>query len=60
MERRPVGDACTVRLECLECALAHDDLTGVWAGTSRQQRDRARRRGLGAEWLLARVDARAS
>jgi Transcription factor WhiB len=50
---KAVCAACPVRLECLEFALAHDDLAGVWGGTSRQQRDVARRRGLDAETLIA-------
>ena len=45
-----------VRVECLGYALAHDDVTGVWAGTSRQQRDAARRRGLDAETMIAELE----
>jgi WhiB family transcriptional regulator, redox-sensing transcriptional regulator len=44
---------CAVRVECLTYALAHDDVTGVWGGTSRQQRDAARRRGVDAETMIA-------
>jgi WhiB family redox-sensing transcriptional regulator len=47
---------CPVRLDCLEYALAQDDVTGVWGGTSRQQRDAARRRGLDAETMLAELE----
>jgi hypothetical protein len=32
---------CDVRVECLEHALAHDDVTGLWRGTSRQQSRRS-------------------
>jgi hypothetical protein len=41
----------------LESALEHDDATGVWGGTSRQQRDDARRRGLDAETMIAELGA---
>jgi WhiB family redox-sensing transcriptional regulator len=29
---------CEVRAECLACALAHPGLSGIWGGTSEQQR----------------------
>ena len=34
---------CPVREPCLEYALANPDLHGIWAGTSRKQRQRVRR-----------------
>jgi WhiB family transcriptional regulator, redox-sensing transcriptional regulator len=35
---------CQVRRECLEFALAHDQVYGVWGGTTPEDRQRARRR----------------
>jgi WhiB family transcriptional regulator, redox-sensing transcriptional regulator len=35
---------CTVRLECLEFAMNHDQLFGIWGGTTPQDRQRERRR----------------
>ena len=35
---------CQVRQECLEFALAHDQVYGIWGGTTPQDRQRARRR----------------
>jgi WhiB family transcriptional regulator, redox-sensing transcriptional regulator len=52
---RDVCRGCAVRVDCLEFALAHDDVTGVWGGTSAVQRERARRRGLDAETLIAEL-----
>jgi WhiB family redox-sensing transcriptional regulator len=55
---RAICHACPVRLDCLGYALEHDDVTGVWGGTSRLQRDAARRRGLDAETMTAELDSR--
>jgi len=55
---RRVCAACAVRLECLRCGLADETLTGVWGGTSHQERHAARRRGLGAVELLATMPDR--
>jgi len=44
---------CPVRIECFEFALAHDD---VWGGTSHLQRHAARRRGIGAETMIAELN----
>jgi WhiB family transcriptional regulator, redox-sensing transcriptional regulator len=35
---------CGVRQECLEFALAHDQLYGIWGGTTPEDRQRDRRR----------------
>jgi WhiB family redox-sensing transcriptional regulator len=35
---------CQVRQECLDFALAHDQLYGIWGGTTPEDRQRARRR----------------
>jgi WhiB family transcriptional regulator, redox-sensing transcriptional regulator len=35
---------CTVRLECLEFAMTHDQVYGIWGGTTPEDRQRARRR----------------
>jgi WhiB family transcriptional regulator, redox-sensing transcriptional regulator len=35
---------CTVRRECLEFAMTHDQLYGIWGGTTPEDRQRARRR----------------
>jgi WhiB family transcriptional regulator, redox-sensing transcriptional regulator len=35
---------CTVRRECLEFAVAHDQVYGVWGGTTPEDRRRHRRR----------------
>ena len=35
---------CQVRLECLEFALAHDQVYGIWGGTTPEDRQRERRR----------------
>jgi WhiB family redox-sensing transcriptional regulator len=48
--------ACPVRVDCLEYALAHDDIAGVWGDTSRQERHDVRRRGLDAETMIAELD----
>jgi WhiB family transcriptional regulator, redox-sensing transcriptional regulator len=35
---------CAVRQECLEYAVTHDQLHGIWGGTTPQDRQRERRR----------------
>jgi WhiB family transcriptional regulator, redox-sensing transcriptional regulator len=35
---------CAVRRECLEFALAHDQMYGIWGGTTPEDRRRDRRR----------------
>jgi WhiB family transcriptional regulator, redox-sensing transcriptional regulator len=49
---------CAFRVPCLRYALAHDDVTGVWGGTSPGERHDARRRGLDAETMIAELDGR--
>ena len=41
---KKVCAACPVAAECLEYALAHSDLVGVWGGTSAKGRQRIRER----------------
>jgi WhiB family transcriptional regulator, redox-sensing transcriptional regulator len=35
---------CTVRRECLEFAVNHDQIYGIWGGTTPEDRQRERRR----------------
>ena len=35
---------CRVRRECLEFALSHDPIQGIWGGTTVEERQRERRR----------------
>jgi WhiB family redox-sensing transcriptional regulator len=35
---------CAVRRECLEFALSHDQIYGIWGGTTAEDRQRERRR----------------
>lgn len=35
---------CQVRQECLEFALSHDQMHGIWGGTTPEDRQRERRR----------------
>jgi WhiB family transcriptional regulator, redox-sensing transcriptional regulator len=35
---------CRVRRECLDFALGHDQVYGIWGGTTREDRQRERRR----------------
>ena len=35
---------CDVRQECLDFALSHDQVYGIWGGTTPEDRQRARRR----------------
>ncbi len=34
---------CSVRIECLDYAMANEDLEGIWGGTSSRERRRMRR-----------------
>ena len=45
---------CQVRQECLEFALAHDQVYGIWGGTTPQDRQRDRRRQRRAEAAAAK------
>ena len=42
-EAKRVCQACEVRLECLEYALAHDERFGIWGGMSERERRKLRR-----------------
>ncbi|WP_068424644.1 WhiB family transcriptional regulator [Piscicoccus intestinalis] len=42
-QAKRVCAACTVRTECLEYALAHDERFGIWGGTSERERRRLKR-----------------
>jgi WhiB family transcriptional regulator, redox-sensing transcriptional regulator len=39
-----ICSGCIVRQQCLEFALAHDQLYGIWGGTTPEDRQRDRRR----------------
>ena len=39
---REICSACPVRQECLDFAMADNELTGVWGGTTTQERKRLR------------------
>lgn len=43
-EAKRVCEACEVRQECLEYALAHDERFGIWGGLSERERRKLRRR----------------
>lgn len=43
-EAKRVCNACDVRAECLEYALAHDERFGIWGGLSERERRRLKRR----------------
>jgi WhiB family redox-sensing transcriptional regulator len=47
--------SCTVRVECLDYALAHSEVVGIWGGTGPRIRAAARMDGLDAPALLARL-----
>lgn len=42
-EAKSVCQSCTVRAECLEYALIHDERFGIWGGLSERERRRLRR-----------------
>jgi WhiB family transcriptional regulator, redox-sensing transcriptional regulator len=39
-----ICSGCRVRRECLDFALSHDQVHGIWGGTTREDRQRERRR----------------
>lgn len=41
--RRELSVGCSVRQDCLETALANDELVGLWGGTTEVQRRQMRR-----------------
>lgn len=42
-EAKRVCQSCTVRTECLEYALAHDERFGIWGGLSERERRKLKR-----------------
>lgn len=42
-EAKAVCESCTVRAECLEYALRHDERFGIWGGMSERERRKIRR-----------------
>jgi len=44
MRAKRICAGCAVRRECLEFALTHDQVYGIWGGTTPEDRRRARRR----------------
>ncbi len=52
---------CPVRLRCLRWALDHDQIFGVWGGTTEADRlARRRGNGSGADWVLPGDSTRAA
>ncbi|SYZ32812.1 WhiB family transcriptional regulator [Propionibacterium australiense] len=45
-EAKKVCQACSVRGECLEYALTHDERFGIWGGLSERERRKLRRRAV--------------
>jgi WhiB family transcriptional regulator, redox-sensing transcriptional regulator len=43
-QAKAICAACRVRSECLEFALSHDQVYGIWGGTTPEDRQRRRRR----------------
>jgi len=43
-EAKRVCKTCTVKQECLEYALTHDERYGIWGGLSERERRKLRRR----------------
>jgi WhiB family redox-sensing transcriptional regulator len=48
---------CGVKQECREFALTHDQIYGIWGGTTAEDRQRARRRERRAATAAARLSA---
>ncbi|KAA9394602.1 WhiB family transcriptional regulator [Kocuria coralli] len=44
-DAKRVCEACPVRSECLDYAMAHDEKFGIWGGLSERERRRLRRAG---------------
>ncbi|NLE96841.1 MAG: WhiB family transcriptional regulator [Propionibacterium sp.] len=42
-DAKRVCQTCTVRTECLEYALAHDERFGIWGGLSERERRKLKR-----------------
>ncbi|MFT8395697.1 WhiB family transcriptional regulator [Propionibacterium sp.] len=45
-EAKKVCQSCTVRAQCLEYALAHDERFGIWGGLSERERRCLRRQAV--------------
>lgn len=45
-EAKRVCSSCTVRSECLEYALAHDERFGIWGGLSERERRKLKRQAI--------------
>jgi WhiB family redox-sensing transcriptional regulator len=43
-QAKVICSGCAVRRECLEFAMAHDQVYGIWGGTTPEDRQRDRRR----------------
>jgi len=43
-QAKMICTGCQVRQECLDFALAHDQVYGIWGGTTPEDRQRERRR----------------
>ncbi len=43
-QAKTICTGCQVRQECLDFALAHDQVYGIWGGTTPEDRQRERRR----------------
>jgi hypothetical protein len=53
-QAKAICGACHVRQECLEFALSHDQVYGIWGGTTPEDRQRHRRRQRRAAAAAAR------
>jgi WhiB family redox-sensing transcriptional regulator len=61
-QAKKICAGCGVRRECLEFALSHDQIYGIWGGTTAEDRQRERRRkrraAAAARRRLAAYDSR--
>jgi WhiB family transcriptional regulator, redox-sensing transcriptional regulator len=53
-QAKAICGTCHVRQECLEFALSHDQVYGIWGGTTPEDRQRYRRRQRRAATAAAR------
>ena len=56
-DAKSICDRCTVRAECLEYALGHDERFGIWGGLSERERRRLKRSVSGGGLALAADEA---